>query len=270
MSHFSCLVIGPDVEEQLQPYHEYECTGIKDQYVKFVPAKETMEELQAKFEETKEKYNYETFEDCMEQWYGYHQEGGVWGRTTNPNSKWDWYQIGGRWDGFLKPKEGVNKDNELRKKDIDWEGMRNESGVEAEKRYDLVWKGIKGTPEIESWDSIREKFEGNIELAREFYHNQPRVEAFKKVCQKNDKLFGFFSNVEEYQTDRETYIERERNGAVTTYAIVKDSVWYQKGEMGWWGMSSDEMSQDEWNQKFWEMIQSVDDDEMITIVDAHI
>lgn len=33
MSHFSVLVIGPDPEEQLAPYHEFECTGVVDQYV---------------------------------------------------------------------------------------------------------------------------------------------------------------------------------------------------------------------------------------------
>jgi len=26
--------------------------------------------------------------------------------TYNPNAKWDWYQVGGRWDGFFKTKEG--------------------------------------------------------------------------------------------------------------------------------------------------------------------
>lgn len=33
MSHFSVMVIGPNVEAQLQPYHEFECTGTDDQYV---------------------------------------------------------------------------------------------------------------------------------------------------------------------------------------------------------------------------------------------
>jgi hypothetical protein len=36
MSHFSVLVIGPDPEGQLAPYHEFECTGRVDEYVKSV------------------------------------------------------------------------------------------------------------------------------------------------------------------------------------------------------------------------------------------
>ena len=33
MSHFTVLVIGDKVEEQLAPYHEFECTGYNDEYV---------------------------------------------------------------------------------------------------------------------------------------------------------------------------------------------------------------------------------------------
>ena len=33
MSHFTCLVIGDNYEEQLQPFHEFECTGTNDEHV---------------------------------------------------------------------------------------------------------------------------------------------------------------------------------------------------------------------------------------------
>ena len=33
MSHFTVLVVGEDPESKLAPFHEFECTGIKDQYV---------------------------------------------------------------------------------------------------------------------------------------------------------------------------------------------------------------------------------------------
>ena len=36
MSHFLVFVIGDDVEKQLAPYHEFECTGRIDEYVKEV------------------------------------------------------------------------------------------------------------------------------------------------------------------------------------------------------------------------------------------
>lgn len=46
MSHFSVLVIGNSVEEQLQPYHEFECTGTDDQYVQDI---DITEEKRAEF-----------------------------------------------------------------------------------------------------------------------------------------------------------------------------------------------------------------------------
>lgn len=288
MSHFTVLVIGDDVERQLAPYHEYECTGRDDEYVVFVPAKETMEELQKEFEEYKEKYNYETFEQFMKEWHGYKQEDGVWGRKTNPNAKWDWYQVGGRWSGFLKKKEGVegllgspgvfgNQPKEggvdiITKGDVDWEGMRNEGLERAKIRYELVWKGIKDTTECKSWDEVKEMFPADIEFesVRDFYHNQERIVSFRKVCSENVNLFGHFSEIDEYLTDEKTYLEREANKSITTYAVVKDSVWFQKGKMGWWGISTDEITQDEWNKKYWEMIQSIPDDTILTLVDCHI
>lgn len=36
MTHFSVLIIGDNPEGQLAPYHQYECTGINDEYVKDV------------------------------------------------------------------------------------------------------------------------------------------------------------------------------------------------------------------------------------------
>jgi len=40
--------------------------------------------------------------------------------------------------------------------------------------------------------------------------------------------------------------------------------------MGWWGMSSNEISQEEWNQKVAEMINALDDDVLISLYDCHI
>ena len=33
MSHFTVMVTGPNIADQLQPFHKFECTGIKDQYM---------------------------------------------------------------------------------------------------------------------------------------------------------------------------------------------------------------------------------------------
>ena len=48
MSHFTVLVIGENPEQQLAPYHEFECTGCDDQYVQDI---DKTEELRKEFAE---------------------------------------------------------------------------------------------------------------------------------------------------------------------------------------------------------------------------
>lgn len=285
MSHFTVLVIGDKIEKQLQPYHEYECTGIVDEYVIFVEASETEEELIEDYEP--HKSDYPTIEQFMKDFHGYRQnEDGKWGRLTNPDAQWDWWVIGGRWRGYFKLKPGAKGElgkpgafggdvepgtaDSALKKDIDFETMRQDAEDFAAKTYDLVFETIKDTEPSENWGTILARYSDNVDKAREAYNVQERVTAFRELTLTRRDLFGFFASVEDFDVTREEYLKKARNSAVPTYAIVKDSTWYEKGNMGWWGVSSNEMEDDEWNEKFNELIDSVPDDTLFTLVDAHI
>lgn len=313
MSHFTVLVIGDNVEEQLQPYHEYECTGIEDQYVVNVnkdnEVKEHLErELFVGPRKDNGKMDYQFFEERanenlsewkkMTQLEYYQSEGktqeeideeiadnegvkkgedGSWYRKTNPNSKWDWWVIGGRWSGFLKLKEGAEGEtgspgffgtpaedgyvDSAMKKDIDFDGMFKDAEDKATVEYDKVHNIIKDTPVAETWESVRKRFD-DISDARKFYREQERVVKLNEV--------DMWANLDEYQVERDVFIQRSRANAISTYAIVKDSKWYAKGEMGWWAISTNEVDQDEWNKKVLELIESVPDDTLFTLVDCHI
>lgn len=316
MSHFTVLVIGENVEDLLQPYHEYECTGTDDEYVIEINKDEDVKEylnreiFVGKNKETgKVDYHYyeekanETLVDWkkitqqehlasvdidheIKSYFGYYKKAdGSWYTKTNPNSKWDWWVIGGRWSGFLKKKKNAkgklgkpgsfnNKPIEggadvILKGNVDWEGMRDEAKKPAIKRWKLINKVIKSTPEHESYESIFERLK-DPKTTREFYWNQERLEAFRKVTSEHDDLFGIFASIEDYLCDEETYVSRAMNSAVSTYAVIKDGKWYEKGKMGWFGMGSNEMSEDEWNAEFWKIIQSTPDDALLTLVDCHI
>lgn len=65
------------------------------------------------------------------------------------------------------------------------------------------------------------------------------------------------------------YVE-SRNHIVAPFAILHDGEWIEKGEMGWFGMSDDKYSEDEWEKKFKEFIETLDPESEITIVDCHI
>lgn len=52
--------------------------------------------------------------------------------------------------------------------------------------------------------------------------------------------------------------------------ITTDGEWVEKGQMGWWGMTSDEMSDEDWNNKFREYVSSLKGNVRMTLVDCHI
>lgn len=305
MSHFTVLVIGENVEAQLQPFHEFECTGCNDQYVldeditaeiqERIDDGETLDDalgyygLEEKIVDDESKVD--TVGDDCDHKYGYAiVKDGVLIKAvnrTNPNRKWDWYQIGGRWSGMLRLKPGAKGMNGERswvnrgqptdanycdsalKKDIDFTTMRDLACEEAAKRWDdahaiigdctwLTWKQVQaqiteGQGEKTVWD-----------VRREFYHAQ---EALKALREKFDNPFA---DLDEYLTPRFTFINAARNAAGTTFAVLKDGEWFEKGEMGWWGMVSDEKGQGVWNEQFAKLIDDLPDDTRLTVVDAHI
>ena len=57
----------------------------------------------------------------------------------------------------------------------------------------------------------------------------------------------------------------------TPYAFVTtDGEWVERGQMGWFGISSNEMNEDEWDAKFREYLKTLDKDIILTLVDCHI
>ena len=60
-------------------------------------------------------------EDAHEYGYAIVQDGKLIKAVnrTNPNKKWDWYQVGGRWGNSLKLKDGAYTDS-AKIKDIDF------------------------------------------------------------------------------------------------------------------------------------------------------
>ncbi len=316
MSHFTVLVIGEDVEGQLAPFHEFECTGLNDEYV--VEVDETNEVrdewLGEDWSET-----YATLTEWLKEWHG--KELLEWGaqpdfgvpgtdiqgrhmygyaelddtgelirvvRRTNPNKKWDWYSIGGRWTGFflLKPEvehaEAVaigqpglmtdaadpadNVANSAMRGDIDFLAMRDAAGMKAgdlKTRCDEVTGGER----IEAWESCRERF-GDIDAARTFYRDQQPLKLLASCSYKD--LRHMWEPEEIINATHDAWVNQARNDAATTFAVVRDGKWFERGEMGWWGMISDEKEEDTWRSEFAKLVDDLSPDTLLTVVDCHI
>ena len=344
MSHFTVMVIGEDVEKQLQPYHEYECTGVLDEYVVFVDeTKEMMDEFingtrtmlinfdgelkdpwddqfyrdplpeekenvgmgsgcinglsfssrdwgdglgyRAKVSFIPEDYMekevsfrkiYKDVESFCRDWHDDDEENfkdGKIGRLTNPNNKWDWFQVGGRWAGSL---------------------MLTKEAIES------VNTGGKFIPELPnfSWEWSKEeklKVLANqcVDIAPKKYIDIDAME--KPMVEKASKQWdGWHSGIKDLPKDNEekqkwvrdnlgwlvSKLDIERLSTMTRseyvacksvwspYAILWDGTWYSKGKMGWFGMSVDE--ENNWEGQFKELWNEIPETELVTMVDCHI
>ena len=160
-----------------------------------------------------------SYEGC-----GKDKKGLYW--ICNPNAKWDWWVIGGRWDGWLVTKEG-KRCNSCKVKDIDFDGMRIQDILDRAKWYD------------------KEMEEAKKNNRKPFFWDFKKVPSKIEYCKRGDVM-------------------------QTPYAVLHDEEWIEKGEMGWFGMSDDKYSNDNWAKKFEEIMGTLDPESEVTIVDCHI
>lgn len=214
--------------------------------------------------------------------------------TYNPQSKWDWWQIGGRWTGWFQvlPEwighadvingqpglmTAANTDPDKcdggRKRVLDFARTRDWAQVDEAERYAKFQKLVEGTPEATLWSAFVYLHEGEpdrypIEHAREQYRIQPRVAALKGT----DFDFWTADALERFQRPREEVLARAAARAVPGYALLTlDGQWKEPGKMGWFGMSTDTpQSQDAYYVWANEYVDSLDDEVLLVLVDVHI
>ena len=174
--------------------------------------------------------------------------------TYNPQAKWDWYSLGGRWKGTLKLKEGAKV---IKESDTSW----CNSDEEIKKGYtDFAQvKDVDFSPNYKDIEHYRRFWEINVEGS---------------PLRKNEKKEDFcsFWNAKYYLEkfgNVDNYIEDNCN--ITTYAILNHGEWIEPGEMGWWGCSG--ATQDGYSvyrQVYKDIIKNLNPEDYIAIVDCHI
>jgi hypothetical protein len=203
---------------------------------------------------------------------------------TNPNAQWDWYELGGRWTGYFKLKEGAKgtqgepglmtdsaKDgycDQLLMRYIDLGGMRQEAREKAKEKFDKVSLIIQEYGLPPKWEDVLKKYgEEHIQEARKEYHNSPSIKALDKahLLPWQDDIYEVYCDF-----DEEKYLQQEVSHVLVPFAVVKESKWYEKGEMGWWGMSRGEKSPNEWNTEVSKLLDGLSPDTLLSLFDCHI
>jgi len=115
-----------------------------------------------------------------------------------------------------------------------------------------------GIFEVGNRESFLRQFEGDEEALSE--------EANQDLVDVPTKEYGRHLSKKELETDFRWYFEW------STYAALDDNGWHVKGEMGWWGMSSDNTEdRQNWSKSFFDkFIRSNDPQSFVAVVDCHI
>jgi hypothetical protein len=296
MSHFAVLVIGNDIEEQLAKFNE------SIQMPKYV--KQTKEQLIAEEKQSIEEYKNGTYaeyladpvkyaEDKSENHVKYVSEDfpkklemtdeeiyqdaikyyepedlgpdGETYSTYNPDSKWDWYEVGGRYAGRIVLKE--NAEGYYPMPNFSW-GWREEDKEEILKGGDRVDEAYKKDIDFDKMHRTEEDYNEALR------YWELVVEGAKPKNKKEEESVKWNWYKPEYYTerykDKETYAKC--NSSFSMWAVVKDGVWYEKGQMGWWAMSSETHDEAvDWEMNFYDrFIKDLPDNTILTIVDCHI
>jgi hypothetical protein len=198
---------------------------------------------------------YPLYDDYLKDWHG-NADPDQQGYHFNPKAKWDWYKLGGRWAGTfaltpdghgqLGEKSWTNEDeptkphtvDQAMKKDIDFEQMA-----------------------VNQFDEMSDVYD-----------------QFEEEMKKDDfsPTTGYFGFGIENTGDKDNYIPEtrkeflKRRAGFSTFAVIKDGEWYEKGEMGWFACVTDEKDPDEWTKQFNKLLDELPGDTLLSVYDCHI
>ena len=227
MSHYVAAVFSKtpeEVAEVMEPYNEV--VGAASPYSEFY---------------ADEEYDYDETAKQKGHWF-------------NPNARWDWWEIGGRWSKLLRLRNGKPGQVSIRNKDF---SCRLEASTDGlcdqalaadcdfsmdQKRYDEA---------VRFWEVIVEE--------------QPLREGEEIFSHLNGKYF-----LERYR-DKEAYA-LERGKSLPFAFVASDGSWHEAGKMGWFGIDdataeSREKYRQEWES---ELQKGIEQGLTLTMVDCHI
>lgn len=251
MSHYAVLVLHEEeqnIEDMLAPYNE---NLEVEPYLKYTidEGLKYVKEEYVPYNDYMKDYSDKQLIEWLSKNDGYILRPDGFYTTYNPNSKWDWWQIGGRFSSKL-----VLTDEAVKTKYPNYS--------------DYSYTSSAPLSCIEWFHPLTEEEKNKIRRKWEIYiYNYPLKEGEEK-----DKYF--FYNSEYYKArykDVETDIKLQE--MTRFYAIVTpDGMWHAPAQMGWFGCSLGKPDEElEWDLNFYNnFIKDADKNLIATVVDCHI
>lgn len=318
MSHFSVLVPADDVndlEDRLLPFMENCCGTPPYDYMTFFDEEDKLQE-QAKEIITADSHTGEKhpesvgktrlefygdgdFDKFCEEWAGLSRdplEGRI-GAWQNPNAKWDWYSVGGRWTGYLQLKQpstagahivGYGRRGVIGKPQrgplccdwapvswIDWKGMRDKDFEEALERFRTIKKcqvEAEGMDVEAHLDEFRADFLELLEREKDWHgslHEYTKQRLLGKVLRREE--IWLWGEDDLLALSEEEFILRQKAKALTFAFVDMEGRWVQRGQMGWWALVTDE--NEGYDAAFWMFVKRLGEsnpNQRCYLVDCHI
>ena len=248
---------------------------------------------------------------------------------TNPDAKWDWWRIGGRYSGKLSTYEPQKDPANFQTCFLcGGTGMRNDKlGIEArtadpsytcnvcsgtgkdlkpasEWRYvegsnqapldALNWNELKQTQvanRLKCWSELKAHYQkyskasrtfdearrlwvglvGQAKLLQESGDERPLYKIIDDDPDAKDLRHAggdFMYGIPDDVLDPEAWAQDAI--PLSGFALVKDGKWYERGEMGWWGIVSDEKDKSAWDAELEALLKNAEPGTWITVVNCHI
>ena len=249
------------------------------------------------YKEIPVKEVYETFDSYVKEYHGYRlNDQGQYGYYSNPNAKWDWWSIGGRWMGHWPAKAGAKTrlgepgvfGNEapedgadiIRIKDIDLESAEvstNDKVEEFLKEYAEYYASGKepddsypfsgprsdglsvGLVDCLDEDEITNEIRATCKLRKWDREGPARYDVLKPLPE-GEKLEEF-----------KQFLRDQFNRLRTFAYLDEENGWVEPGTMGWWGANdSDTESRKEYSKGFMRWLRGGNQDDWVVTVDCHI
>jgi hypothetical protein len=304
MSHFPVIVklsaekiashggsVESALEEALEPYRE----DTDDR--RFVAFSDETDEAFKEYDTGSNhegvpfKSSYPTFDAFCRKYHGYDLNAeGKYGYDHNPNAKWDWWAIGGRWLGFFKVKPGADRiigrpgafgnasnggSDIINVGDLDRDAIAEATNAEASEFYDKYQLMLDGH-EFDAFEGPREMAMrmGLVRVEKRTVEAGPGEVAFpwKNTVRPGDPRRDW--------TDIATRIGRQE--FMTTYACcfnpnatwaaLDEEGWHEPGKMGWFACDdSSPESYVAYKRSFMDkFINNAKPDDVLVCVDCHI
>lgn len=209
--------------------------------------------------------------DYCEEHRGYIQDSeGLWGYTYNPNAKWDWWQIGGRFSRNFLVKEDledciISYDRSSGEPDGAPKGYKY---VDAARKKDICWDLMKQL-------TVEEVEKGYQKCVAAFASNDPTgFGPLTKIVEDGIASWGSMiylkgETLDEFKarkgaTDMDQYM-------ISSFAAIdRNGDWLGSGDMGWFGISTNDKEERAWNDELQTLMNEAQDDDFLVVVDCHI